>query len=277
MKIKEWQAKFEQQVRMTTRPGTYQRYAVALQNFLDHFDYKKKPEQFFRSDVEDYKLWRGANVSPRTVNFEVSVVRAFWKYVVEHSELPLINIASKIKKVKEPRQVPRAMSKEELNRLLEACARPYDRVLVLMAVTTGMRGNEMASLEWHEVDLDGAKFVLDANKVKTGEGRMLPIRPDLLELLRYLKRDTGRVFGYYAKTTRTLRDKFKALCKEAGVSPKGWLHACRHSYASWMLRSGVDLRTVQALLGHRSLNTTARYLTPADSESTRQALERLPI
>ncbi|HZS27545.1 MAG TPA: tyrosine-type recombinase/integrase, partial [Candidatus Angelobacter sp.] len=77
-------------------------------------------------------------------------------------------------------------------------------------------------------------------------------------------------------STRSLRYKWNALLMKAGIANRKGLHVGRHTFATQMLRKGADLRTVQALLGHRDISVTARYLQPAELESTRNLVAALP-
>jgi site-specific recombinase XerD len=100
MTIKDWQAKYENFVRNTTSRATALRYSVALTNFFQRFPEKKKPEMFFRLDIEDYKILRKRDgISPRTINYEVGVVRSFWNWLIEMSGQPYLNPASRVKRL----------------------------------------------------------------------------------------------------------------------------------------------------------------------------------
>jgi integrase len=278
--VKEYQLMFERQIALNSNGnsrGTLDRYCIALQNFLGRFGDKRHPEQFYRADVEDYKYARlKERIAPRTVNFEIAVIRAFWNWMIDHTQIPLVNIASKVKKVKEPVQARRALTEDQIDKLKAAVKDDWERLLLLLALTTGMRGNEMAALRWENIDLKQGEIVLDALETKTARGRRLPLRQDVIELLKPRQLVSGPVFKHWAAKPQALRGKFARLCKRAGM-PNVGLHACRHSYATWMLRAGVDLRTVQDLLGHQDMKTTALYLAPADVATTRGFLVRLPV
>lgn len=229
--------------------------------------------EFYRADVEDYKiLRRREEVSARTLNFEIAVVRAFWNFAIEMSEAALFNPASKVKRLREPEQARRALSNQIMERLLAEARHSYDRVIVLLALTCGLRGNEIAELEWGDVDFEKKQLVLRPEATKTGKGRVLPVRDDLLGELRQLHNGMMAVLPL---TVRTIRERFNRLCDRAGVERVG-LHALRHTFATNLLRNGCDLRTVQDLLGHSSMKTTALYLCPADCDEVRHLLLRLP-
>jgi integrase/recombinase XerD len=277
--VKHWQAKYEQYVRDTASSATARKYAAALTNFFKHFQDKRYAEDFMRMDLEDYKIWRSREgVAPRTVNQELSIVRAMWNWMIDVYELPLHNPASKVKRLREPEQARKAIALQTAERLIETADSGYDLLMVLLALTTGMRGVEMGGLEWSHIDYENSQIVLPAEITKTSRGRVLPLRADVRELLRdiEIRSRSKKVFGGWAGSATALRERFHALVLKAGLSEKIGLHSLRHSYATYMLRQGADLRTVQDLLGHKSIRTTALYLSPADSIETRRLLDNLP-
>lgn len=274
MKIKELQAKFENYLRVTTAPGTVMRYSQAIHNFLSKFPGKTEPGHFYRMDCEEYRAKRKEEgISPRTINVEMAVVRAFWTYMIENTDEPLFNIASKIKNLREPSSPPKALNHEKMQDLLDACKGPVDELLVLLACTTGLRGNEMALLAWEDIDFCDGVIHLPPEKTKTQKGRDLPLRADVQALLEKRK-GKGLVFKV---SVQALRHRFQRIANRAGMEGKRLgLHALRHTFATTMLRAGADLKTVQDLLGHCSLVTTALYLSPASSVETRARLDSLP-
>jgi integrase len=278
---KEWQAKFENAMRLTGSQNTARRYSFALNNFFKRFPEKRHLEDFFRADVEDFKLLRMRDkVNPRTVNYEVSVVKAFWNWCIDSCGLELWNPAGKVKRIREPEQKKKALSEDTLKALLTACENDWERLLVLLAMTTGLRGNELALLQWSDFDLEGGVLNLDAERTKTKKERGLPLRGDVQRLLAKTcnhqpDKPPSRVFGSWAKNSDAIRYRFRAICVRAGLKPVG-LHSMRHSFATALLRNGADLRTVQELLGHSDIKTTAGYLAPASVEESRKFLGFLP-
>jgi len=274
MRVKEHQARFEQYLRATSSPRTAHRYGIALSNFFSHFPGKTDPGHFYRQDVEEYcRRRREQGIAPTTINFEIATVRAFWRYLLDNTDEPVFNIASKIKKVREPQHPPRALGPDTVGRLLEACSNPTDELLILLTVTTGLRGKELSQLEWGDIDFEQKLINLPPEKTKTQKGRTLPLREDVIALLsKRFRRKT--VFN---ADVSTLRHRFQRICRRAGVDGRRLgLHALRHTFATSLLRAGADLRTVQDLLGHESMKTTAIYLCPATSEETRHHLAALP-
>lgn len=266
LSVYDWQVRYEQFLRHTTSRGTLIRYCAVLDRFRKTFPDKKFPDQFSRIDVEDYKIVRSREgIKPRTVNLELAIIHAFFNWLIELSELPLINPVSKVKKIKGLPAVRRALSPQQITAVRNACLTWEERFLVELFLGTGLRAIEASKLEWKDFETD----ILHIPPAKT-EGRSVPMSKGLQALVA-----EGRVDGsVFSNTPQTLRWKWRQIAKRAGLDVG--LHALRHTYATWMLRSGVDLATVQKLLGHKNLQTTAIYLSPADSDTVKEKLEKLP-
>ena len=265
------QAKFENWVALTGSPETARRYARALEQFQKKIP-RDHPRDVLRFDVEDFKVLRlREEVSPRTVNFEVSVLRAFYNWMID-MEAVTLNPATKVKKLREPEHVRKSLPLDVMERILGAVHTDEERLLVILAAHTGLRGNTLAQLEWSDFDLRNKLLTIAPEKTKTGKGQQIPLRSDLVEFLK-TQEGEGPVFR---KDVRGLQAKFKLILHRAGLKGFG-LHALRHTFATSLLRNGVDLRTVQDLLGHKSMKTTALYLTPATADETRDKLNVLPV
>lgn len=271
--LKEMQFLYEKSLRFTAEPSTVARYSAALWAFFQKFPEKQYPEDFLRADCEDYMSLRLASGSkPTGVNFELGVVKSFFNWLVDH-EYATYNPVSKLKRLREPERKPKAPSLATIKALQAACETPLEHLLLNLALTTGLRGNELAALDTSWIDAERKLLNLPASATKTKRDRSLPLRETLLNDLMQLPQ--GRVFGEWARDSDALRYRFACVCKRAGI-PRFGLHSLRHGFATFMLRSGSDLATVQSLLGHRDLKTTAIYLTPADSEACRELVAKLP-
>lgn len=268
--LKDYLAKYDNWITLTASRATATRYSKALDMFFRKIP-QEYPQDLLRFDVEDFKVMRLRDgVSARTINFEVAVLRAFYNWLIDLEAVSL-NPAIKIKKLREPEHVRKSLPPDIMERIFEAIETEEERLLVILAAHTGLRGNTLAQLEWSDFDLKNKLLTILPEKTKTGKGQQIPLRSDLVEFLE-TQVGEGPVFR---KDVRGLQAKFKALLHRAGLKGFG-LHALRHTFATSLLRNGVDLRTVQELLGHKSLKTTALYLTPATAEETRGKLNVLP-
>jgi integrase/recombinase XerD len=169
---------------------------------------------------------------------------------------------------RKPRKLPVVLSQEEVVRLLEAVDHPVCRMALLTAYAAGLRITETVALKTEH--LDAARMLLHVEFGKGQKPRLVPLSEVLLKQLRdYWGRSRPRVKGSPwlfpsadpAKPidTTTLQKACQRARAAAGIKKHATPHTLRHCYATHLLEAGTDLRTVQALLGHASLATTAIY------------------
>jgi len=176
----------------------------------------------------------------------------------------------KVTKLKEPRGRDRFLSKEELDRLLQACkssSNPYLYPMVLLLVSTGMRFGEAASLTWSSVSLQQKRIIL--KETKNGEVRAVPLSNQVVQMLTELEKkrriDTLLVFPprISAKVQKVqkridIRHSWLKALKTAAI--EGFrIHDLRHTAASYLTMSGASLTEVAHILGHKSLSQVKRY------------------
>ncbi len=289
---------FKQHVRVHSpdKPRTVQRYAAVFDHISRILGRKMFVEAITRADIDDYKSQRvtegseqheGRRITPRTVNFEISVFRTFFYFLIKERNLKIENPCANFKPLKDPRakanRRPPVYRNEEIEALFAHCD---DRLKVAFAtlLLAGLREAELCSLTWADVDL---RDVENAMIRVTGEGkegftpkdyeeRLLPIQRKLAERLKALPRTAKWVFPAQSGERQThLLRRLKVVAKNAGVA-NATLHKFRHTYATRLLESGCDIVTVQRLMGHSDLDTTRQYLDP-DEKLKRSAVSRLSI
>ena len=274
--IENLQAKFENYSFLTTSRATANRYGKALSAFLSKFQDKKSPDEFTRMDVEDYVLYRRKDgISGRGINYEIGIVRAFWNWMLRQ-DLVAFNPASTVRRQKEiePERFSLTEAQQnELYRTSRVTKKPLDALLVALVLTTGLRAETLIQLEKADVDFEVGTLRIPAVKMKAGRNHEVPLRLDVLDMLREIPE--GRIFEGYARTAQTLSYRFNRVLQRAGISLRG-LRLGRRSFATTLLRTGANLRMVQDLLGHKNISTTSRYLVTADTSQTREAINKLP-
>lgn len=223
-------------------------------------------------------------VSPATVNFEVTVLKTFFYYLIRERAVAMENPCARSKPLRAEKERlkrrPPTYTQEETDKLLAACDK-MDRAIFATLLLTGLRKEELGHLAWSDVDLDHATLRLTAKDgfaPKDYEEREIPLPPDLLQILRKLQHDSDWVFasnnGNRLGRNEMLR-RLKAVAEHAGVK-QATLHKFRHTYATRLLANGCDIVTVQHLLGHSDLKTTRKYLSP-DHERARKAVSQLSL
>lgn len=268
------QAMYENYVTLTVSRGSAQRYAHSLDAFFSRFPDKERPEEFTRRDVEDYRILRlREGRKPQTINYELSVCRAFWNWMAQMERVTW-NPVSQVKRLKEKEAPKTSLNVSAQMDLQKGCFCWADRALVALALTTGLRGETLSALERSDINFETASMEIPATKMKAGRSHSIPLPAWVSTILK--ETPDGRIFEGYAKDARALTYRWNNICRRAGVPPTG-IRTARRSFATTLLRSGADLKIVQDLLGHKNILTTSRYLTPADSVTVREAVDRLPV
>ena len=259
---------------MTTSRETARRYAKSLHAFFSRFPDRTHPEEFTRRDVEDFRIWRlREHISPRTVNYDITIVRAFWNWLMDQDRVAW-NPAAQVKRLKEREAVKSSLTVAEQLQLQKGCYCWADKALVALCLTTGLRGATLVQLEKSEINFERGCLTIPAEKMKAGRNHEIPLAGWVLSILK--DAPEGKIFQGYAKNTFGVSYRWNNICRRAGVAGKG-IRTARRTFATTLLRSGADLKLVQDLLGHKNVLTTSRYLTPADSQTTRDAVNKLPV
>jgi len=231
---------------------------------LVRFFGKRKLSDLTSWDAEKLKVQLSKSVAPATVNRLLGNVKHMMSMAVKWNILSKNPFAG-VKLLPVPKFPERILGKEEEERVLASCGRvraPYLRSLVVLALNTGMRKGEILSLQWVQVDLTNRLIHIYNSKTQYSE-RRIPMNDTVLELLTTLcrQRSSGFVFPSHRKLGDQFRDPkvaFRKAIRLAGILHLRF-HDLRHTFATRLVRAGVDLITVQHLLGHAKITMTARY------------------
>lgn len=215
-----------------------------------------------RDQAHRYVSRRIASVSPATVNRGIAVLRHLLSVAVELGYLDH-NPLRKFPRLPETQRALRIPTLEEVDRLIESAWRrePVIGAYLQVLAETGMRKREALELRWSQVDLVKRTVILE--KTKSGRVRTLPLTSRAVEAFLTLPRSVKQNWVFVRDLVtgarwKEMRETLKLAGKDAGVAIG--LHDLRHFRATQWLRHGVDIRTVQELLGHTSITTTQRYL-----------------
>ncbi len=231
-------------------------------------------------------------MSQRTVSNRHASVKAFFLFCgLDTKALP--------KPPKYDKTMPEIYTDKELTAFFAAVTSPKENLLFRVFIETGVREQEAMYLEWKDVDPDQKILSLKSKvkrfgfRLKDFEERELPLSDDILErLAAYRKEQAGRdtlIFslrghpdGHMLRTLKRLVRIAKLNCAECdGCMSKSkecgrwYLHKFRATYCTKLLRAGVDIRTVQAMMGHSDLESTMRYLRPAENVQLQDVVNRV--
>jgi integrase/recombinase XerD len=238
---------------------TIDTYVSRIVAFAKHFG--RSPDLLGPDEVRAFQLHLlERRVSWSSFNQAVCALRFFYGTTLGRPEqLPLIPFG------KRPKTLPSVLSADEVLRLLNTAPPGRDRVLLQVAYGCGLRLSELLHLR--VADIDSARMVLHVRQGKGAKDRLVPLSLRLLEELRaYWRLCRPRTWlfpGQTADGTMTasnIQRRFGRLVQRVGLNKHCSMHTLRHSYATHLLEAGVDVLTLKALLGHSSLQTTARYL-----------------
>jgi integrase/recombinase XerD len=240
-------------------PRTIKSYVAGVVRFARHFG--RSPDLLGAEQIRAFQLeLLRRRVSWSLFNQTVCALRVFYTVTLGRPD-----VVTMIPYGKKPRTVPVVLSPEEVLRFLEAVRPGRDRVLLQTAYACGLRLGEVTHLR--VADIDSARRVIVVRQGKGRKDRLVPLSPRLLEVLRsYWLTNRPRVWLFPGRDpARSLNaTAIQRLCQRVvtrlGLTKRVTPHTLRHSFATHMLEAGVDLRTVQAILGHTDLTTTANYL-----------------
>jgi integrase len=224
--------------------------------------------------IESYKIQRQGKVADSTVNRELALLKRMFNLAITWDLYSGLNPVRKVKFFREFNNRLRILSPEEEKKLVQN-AIPYLQDLICFALNTGLRTGEIFSLRWSHVDLQRGILAVFASKTQTI--REIPINSETRKVLEAWKLNKKNEIVFYNPQTGKpfvdLKTGFALACERAGISDVTW-HTLRHTFASRLVNSGVDIVTVKELLGHSSISVTMRY-AHTNIESKRAAVEKL--
>jgi site-specific recombinase XerD len=240
-------------------PRTIQTYIRLVARFAQHFG--KSPEQLGRKQIREYQVFlvETKKVSWTLYNQTVCALRFLYRTTLGRDEL-----IEHIPFSKPVRTLPVVLSPGEVRRFFDAVENANHRAALALMYAAGLRVSEVTNLRVE--DIDSQRMVLRVRQAKGRKDRYVPLSHTLLQVLRdYWKtsRPTGWLFpGIFPERPLSVAAVQKACAKarqKAALTKHVTAHTMRHCCATHCLEAGLDLRTIQSILGHRSLNTTAIY------------------
>ena len=241
--------------------STIKIYVRCVALFAKYFS--RSPEELGADEVREYQLYlrEKKKASWTFFNQTVSALRFLYGKTLQRDWM--------VEQIPYPRQetrLPEVLSFEEVSKLFSCVRTAVSRMILQTMYGAGLRLMEAVSLK--KSDIDSERMVIRVRQGKGRRDRYVTLSATLLDTLRdYYKatRPKGEWLFANRKGTRaidhsTVQRACSLAARKAGLHKRVTTHTMRHSFATSLLEEGVDLRTIQILLGHRSLNTTAIYL-----------------
>jgi len=258
-------------------------YLKAVEQFARYF--KCRPDRLNHTHLRTYQVYllRERKLMPHTVRLHVAALRFFFvktlkrRYLLDDTPYP-----------KAPRRLPSILSVDEVTQVIDAAASLSHRTMLMMLYSTGMRNAELRHLQ--VADIDSRRMLIHIRQGKGGRDRFVPLSATLLVTLRayyrWMRPKTwlfpGTVDGWRADkpiTPKVLWEACVVAARRAGLRKRCFPHLVRHSYATHLLESGADLRTIQLLLGHANVRHTVLYLhlSQRHLQAVANPLDALPV
>ena len=265
-----------------------------INKYIDYLKYERKLSEntilSYQNDLNDLYLFFNeeiinvtykdlvkyinslSNLNPTSVAHHITVINSFYKFLLLNEDIK-VNPCENIKIPKLPKRLPKYLTIEEINKLLDikldTCYDYRNKAMLELLYASGLRISELINLQFSNIDLNNAlvRVVGKGNKE-----RIVPINETAEKYLRlYINNYRGEILGIKqseylfisnAKNNITRQGFFKIIkkeCKRAGIEKEISPHVLRHSFATHLLYNGADLRVIQELLGHSNIATTEIY------------------
>ena len=263
METKEVLAKIQTELKIQGKSARTQRmYSFFNQKFLDFI--KKDPNSIVEDDVKSFFAYL---LSEKKYDLgSVALARSSLKYF--YDDLLGKKLVSNIKTPKKKRKIPEMLTKEEIKRLIEASNSLRNKVIVEFLYSSGLRVSELVNLKVNSLNLEEKTGLL--REGKGGKDRFFILSGVLIQDLKeYLKNHTSEYLfdGFNGPlSARSVQKMLKRTAARAKITKDVYPHLLRHAFATHLLESGVDIRHIQVLLSHASLQTTAWYTQVSTQE-----------
>ncbi len=235
--------------------------------------YRRSPDQLADDEIQAYLLHliQERQRSWSTCHLIMHGLRFFY-----HTTLRRDRTSFRIPTMRQPGKLPALLSWEDVQRLIAHAANLKHRTMLMTAYAAGLRLNEVIHLR--VTDIDSARMTIRVEQGKGGKDRYTVLSAPLLDALRAhwkIHRPVEWLFpargGDRPMDPTSLQRAYQTAKGRAGLVKPGGIHALRHACATPLLEAGVDLHTIQRLLGHTSIATTARYWHLTHASLTTQA------
>ena len=241
---------------------TQQSYVEAIFRMAKH--YRRDPATYRADEIQAYLLHlvKDRHLSYSTMNQTACAARFLFETVLgkprERFTIPL---------AKAPATQPEVLSRQQIVELFAACTHPARRVLLQTIYATGLRVSEACALRVADIDSAADRMCIRVVHGKGAKDRYTLLSATLLTALRqYARRYQPREWLFCDHTgtqpirIQTAQRVYRGARHRAGIVKGGGIHVLRHCFATHLLEGGVDLFTIQKLLGHGHIGTTGRYL-----------------
>lgn len=262
--------------------GTQKKYLYEVIKLHDY--YQRSPAKLNNEEIKGYLLYLVSErkLAASTYNVAVHSLRFFYdmvlRRIISYRDFPLS---------KEPIRLPDILSVMDVASIIKAAGNIKHRTILVLTYGAGLRSAEVANLQ--VVDIDSDRMQIHVRNGKGGKDRYVILSPVMLQMLRdYWRKCRSKIKSTWIFpgqsstgpiTPATVGAVYKQAKKRAGISKRGGVHSLRHAFATHSLEAGEDLYTIKQLLGHSSIESTARYLRLTNNKmrSIKSPIEALKL
>ena len=266
--------------------GTQRSYIHYIAGFASHFN--TSPDKLGLDDVRNYRLYllEERQLSPQSVNCFVAAAKFLYTQTLD---MPWLG-EEDFPRARVPYKLPVVLTTEEIDKLFSAVGILKHRAVLMLCYGSGLRIAEAVSLQVS--DIDSGRMLVRVRGGKGGYDRYSVLSARMLGILREywkIERPAKWLFPGTKPEQHIQQHTIQQICRDAyhiaGISKRVTPHMLRHSFATHLLENGTDTRVIQVLLGHKRIDTTARYtsvtprslgkvVSPLDHDATSPAAKR---
>ncbi|MGH8732165.1 MAG: tyrosine-type recombinase/integrase, partial [Burkholderiales bacterium] len=260
---------------------TRETYVYAVAALAKH--YGRSPDRISQEEIQRYllHLLTERKLAPSSCNVAASAFQFFYRVTLKRTAAEFA-----LPRPKQPQKLPQILAREEVARLIERTTHPRHRAILMTTYGAGLRLNEVCHLKL--TDIDSARMTIRVEQGKGAKDRYTLLSPRLLaELRRYWAWYRPKIWLFTSKdgahpiSDATVQKIFYAAKKRAAIVKECGIHGLRHAFATHLLEAGVDVHTIQRLMGHGHISSTLRYFHLArkhlaGTTSPLELLERAP-
>lgn len=256
----------ERHMKNIERELTVQHYSIRTVKLYLHYNEElllhagKEPDDIDENDIKGFLLDLGEkrSVSASTLNVAISALKFRYGHAFTTGG------AFSIKRPRNDKILPSMLSKQEIGKILDSTENLKHRCILTLTYSAGLRVSEVAGLHPDDIDLDRMTIHIRRAKGRKDRYSILSKKAsrNVQEYISIYRPITWLFPGASPErhlSTRTIQEIFKQACKRNDITKDVSVHSLRHSFATHLLESGVDIRYIQELLGHRNIKTTEIY------------------
>jgi site-specific recombinase XerD len=249
---------------------TRETYLACVSGLAKH--YHCSPDRLDAEQIQSYLLHliTEKKLAYASVNQVACACRFLFGTVLQQRKIWL-----DIPMAKVPKRLPVVLARADIHRLFAACGNLRTRTVLMTTYAAGLRVSEVCALHLADIESAPDRMCIKLRHAKGGKDRYTLLSPRLLATLRlYWQTCRPRTWLFPNKAgdgpmnDQIAQRMYRAVCARAGLADAAGIHTLRHSFATHLLEAGVDLHTIQRLLGHGHISTTMRYLHLAQHRLT---------